>query len=851
MAAAASLPAYMLPGVPVHQPAHLEGDANLATEILPGPPSLLSAQQSAQKRDPRKPSTAYSYLPTSDPGSTYSGIMHGTLVGQELDGPRTKRSRLDKGTSSRAQRASARNQLLNTDSTAQSEVITTPTPPAAAELDTTVANVDVEFPLSRTTSLHNVSEGVLTSNMGGRSRRRDKGKARETDPPIVRVKEEPKVVSLHSPEPPMIMTSNNEDHCSSCRSQGILVYCDGCPRAFHLLCLDPPLEKVDDGDSRWYCPACIVRKQPPRKPPPSLLSPLIYQVETSIPTEYQLPDDIRNFYKDVATGPRGTYIDASELRPPRLNRHGQLEDREAYRLRDRNGASILCFRCGTSALPDGLAATGPAMKRAHRFSPKSSGSDARKSIISCDYCSLHWHLDCLDPPLPSLPPISRKWMCPNHTEHVLPSKRRIPRQNAAPIEITKLNEFNNGNVEIIYPETAANTQNTVRTPVDEVLINGRRYRVPEKIILLDFWGRLHQGDLQKDKDLDSELSSPLTSLTSLEDLEDRVSPDSSVRVLDQEDMKVAQILLGLNLSKKVAASPPSLMSTGMQNKKHMVDSGVQTIMEQANTSPSKAAKASKITLKRAPLQIPHNVNGITRVPTVASVDSSTAPSTLKRRRSTQVQSESSTRELRSRKIATAINDSSLTSISSKGSILEPPPGLAQTSLSFSKKTVHIKLEEPNLEHRLKNGFADVESNALSSTVKSMPKRNRVSRRSVQRDADEVRKEEKRGRKRKVREEETQEVRQGNLAMMTENNEKTERKKRGKDSEKMDKEKKRAIRTPTRPVPNANATLIASGQSIPAGPATPSLKIRLPRLNSLNSLHNLGSSGINSDAPARV
>lgn len=52
----------------------------------------------------------------------------------------------------------------------------------------------------------------------------------------------------------------NEDHCSSCRSHGALVYCDGCPRAFHLWCLNPPMENIDEGDSRWFCPACVIRK---------------------------------------------------------------------------------------------------------------------------------------------------------------------------------------------------------------------------------------------------------------------------------------------------------------------------------------------------------------------------------------------------------------------------------------------------------------------------------------------------------------------------------------------------------------------------------------------------------------
>jgi hypothetical protein len=93
----ASMPVYMMPGVTVHQPAHLEGDATLATEILPGPPSLVSAQQSMHKRDPRKPSAVFSYLPPSDPGSTYSGLMHGTLVGHEPEGARAKRSGVNKG----------------------------------------------------------------------------------------------------------------------------------------------------------------------------------------------------------------------------------------------------------------------------------------------------------------------------------------------------------------------------------------------------------------------------------------------------------------------------------------------------------------------------------------------------------------------------------------------------------------------------------------------------------------------------------------------------------------------------------------------------------------------------------
>jgi len=90
---------FLQAAVPILQPSHLEGDPTLATEILPGPPSLLSVQQSAVRKDTKKPSFALSYLPTSDPGSTYSvlGLAHTpTVVSMGVDGPRRKRPRTSK-----------------------------------------------------------------------------------------------------------------------------------------------------------------------------------------------------------------------------------------------------------------------------------------------------------------------------------------------------------------------------------------------------------------------------------------------------------------------------------------------------------------------------------------------------------------------------------------------------------------------------------------------------------------------------------------------------------------------------------------------------------------------------------
>lgn len=105
------------------------------------------------------------------------------------------------------------------------------------------------------------------------------------------------------------------------------------------------------------------------------------------------------------------------------SRHGQLEDRDPYRLKDRNGVPVLCFRCGTSALPGGLAGCAPSKKRPRRSTSAAHSltPEIGKAIVSCDYCNLHFHLDCLDPPLTSMPSFGKKWMCPNHADQVLVS----------------------------------------------------------------------------------------------------------------------------------------------------------------------------------------------------------------------------------------------------------------------------------------------------------------------------------------------------------------------------------------------------------------------------------------------
>nr|XP_045245312.1 autoimmune regulator isoform X2 [Macaca fascicularis] len=101
----------------------------------------------------------------------------------------------------------------------------------------------------------------------------------------------------------------NEDECAVCRDGGELICCDGCPRAFHLACLSPPLREIPSGT--WRCSGCLqvtVQETQPRAEEPRPQEP---PVETPVPTAplmltlgFQLPPGLRSAGEEVR-GPPG------------------------------------------------------------------------------------------------------------------------------------------------------------------------------------------------------------------------------------------------------------------------------------------------------------------------------------------------------------------------------------------------------------------------------------------------------------------------------------------------------------------------------------------------------------------
>ncbi|KAM6918220.1 autoimmune regulator [Xenentodon cancila] len=58
----------------------------------------------------------------------------------------------------------------------------------------------------------------------------------------------------HQGETDSSMIHSNDDECAVCKDGGELICCDGCPQAFHLMCLDPPITSIPNGS--WRCEGC-------------------------------------------------------------------------------------------------------------------------------------------------------------------------------------------------------------------------------------------------------------------------------------------------------------------------------------------------------------------------------------------------------------------------------------------------------------------------------------------------------------------------------------------------------------------------------------------------------------------
>ena len=199
---------------------------------------------------------------------------------------------------------------------------------------------------------------------------------------------------------------DNNDSCEACEGGGELVCCDGCVRSFHFYCLDPPSLPDDPqfqgDDIQWFCRYCKTKRHPPKAHPSGLFGAILDNLAWQVETNYELPQEIRNLFDGVQTGEDGEYEEVTASAPAgtsktRSGQKGYVEPEDRFQLLDKAGNPILCHYCSES-------------------------SEGNRAIIKCDFCSIPWHLDCVNPPLTHPPRQGNpnrpgyNWRCPLHVD---------------------------------------------------------------------------------------------------------------------------------------------------------------------------------------------------------------------------------------------------------------------------------------------------------------------------------------------------------------------------------------------------------------------------------------------------
>lgn len=145
---------------------------------------------------------------------------------------------------------------------------------------------------------------------------------------------------------------------------------------------------------------------------------------------------------------------------------------DTLKLKDSKDNILLCYKCNKSAL-------------------------GNREIADCDFCNLHWHLDCVDPPLASAPKRFGKgtWRCPAHVDSDIAVPRsssgktykvRRPKNPRIIEPALRRGIKNNGIIDIEDDDSEEEEEEEEVQPVGSI------YRIPASAIKLDFIAKVKQ-----------------------------------------------------------------------------------------------------------------------------------------------------------------------------------------------------------------------------------------------------------------------------------------------------------------------------------------------------------------------
>jgi hypothetical protein len=138
----------------------------------------------------------------------------------------------------------------------------------------------------------------------------------------------------------------NDDFCSACDiSTGELMCCDSCPKSFHFICANPPLDPQALPEGRWECRSCVGKRNLLKEKDKDdfastskLFGPLLQNMATMNPVQFRLPKSIRRSFIGYARHPEtGEYLDLTEAKLLKSTKTPAMEVLES--------TTGICFKC--------------------------------------------------------------------------------------------------------------------------------------------------------------------------------------------------------------------------------------------------------------------------------------------------------------------------------------------------------------------------------------------------------------------------------------------------------------------------------------------------------------------------
>ncbi|RXM33283.1 PHD finger protein 21A, partial [Acipenser ruthenus] len=238
----------------------------------------------------------------------------------------------------------------------------------------------------------------------------------------------------------------HEDFCTVCRRSGQLLMCDTCSRVYHLDCLDPPLKTIPKG--MWICPKCqdqILKKEEAIPWPGTLAIVHSYIAYKAAKEEEkqklvkwsaelkQEREQLEQRVKQLSNSITKCMETKNTILARQKDMQSSLE--KVKRLIRLIQGIDLAKSIDTNAegISNGTDCVVVNNNKTSEPSPPPAGdihedfcTVCRRSgqLLMCDTCSRVYHLDCLDPPLKTIP--KGMWICPKCQDQILKKEEAIP-----------------------------------------------------------------------------------------------------------------------------------------------------------------------------------------------------------------------------------------------------------------------------------------------------------------------------------------------------------------------------------------------------------------------------------------